>query len=79
MLCGVEIVNTLTFATAALRRGAKYKSIPRFKGLWSEGNGVGCETGPVPSLERRGRLRHKVKDPSLEAQTGWLLISNKNK
>jgi len=40
---------------------------------------VGCE-GPIPSVFKEGWLRQLIKrSRSSAAQTGWLVISNKNK
>src|SRR5215475_6532868 len=70
MLCGVEIVNTLTSAAAC-------KSIPRFKGLSDEGSGVVARRLHSPPFQGGVAAPSIRRSRSLAAQTGWFVISNK--
>src|SRR5215475_9926510 len=77
MLCSVEIVNTLIFATACTATRGKYKSIPHFKGLWNEGNGVVARRVHSPPFQGGVAAPLIKRSRSLAAQTGWFVISNK--
>src|SRR5215475_3955261 len=77
MLCGVEIVNTLTSAAPARRRGTKVQEHSPFRGLWDEGNGVVARRVHFPPFQGGVAAPLIRRSRSLAAQTGWFVISNK--
>src|SRR5215475_12238797 len=65
MLCGVEIVNGLTFATACTATQGKVQEHSPFQRPLERGEWGGCETGPFPSFSRRGGCAIDKKIPFL--------------
>src|SRR5215475_39018 len=79
MLCGVEIVNTLTSAAACTAtRGKRTRAFPVQRPL-GRGEWGGCETGPFPSFSRRGGCAINKKIPFLSGADGVVSNLKQNK
>ena len=77
MLCGVEIVNTLTSAAACTAtQGKSTRAFPVSKAL-GRGSGVVARRAHSPPFQGGVAAPLIRRSRSLAAQTGWFVISNK--